>query len=61
MWAPEPVRVENGLAMKVAIAPDRWASWPAIIRKKVRRSAVARASAYRKLTSYWKLASSWSD
>ena len=22
MWAPEPVRVENGLAMNVAIAPD---------------------------------------
>ena len=40
MWAPEPVRVENGLAMKVAIAPWRWASCPAIIRKKMNRSAV---------------------
>ena len=40
MWAPEPVRLENGLAMNVAIAPDRWASWPAIIRKNVKRSAV---------------------
>ena len=45
MWAPEPVRLENGLAMKVAIAPIRWASWPVIIRKKVSRSAVTSASA----------------
>ena len=35
MWAPEPVRLENGLAMNVAIAPARRASWPAIIRKKM--------------------------
>ena len=28
MWAPEPVRVENGLAMKVAIAPEALGELP---------------------------------
>ena len=40
MCAPEPVWSANGLAMNVAIAPSRRASWPAIMRKKIRRSAV---------------------
>ena len=61
MWAPEPVRSENGLAMKVAMAPCFRAVSPASILKKIKRSAVVRASAYLKLISYWALASSWSD